>query len=149
MRIVASVLMLALSLQSQNISKPHVAPFFDRIDDSPAFFVDCLNTSNEKVSSASSVWPIRTGSVRVDGSMIDFGNMIGPGLSTDVRPGQPWRGIIVLRQSPTQYFPAVRFGAMVRTTLVHTLAPGKHTIAVQCEGSWSDEFDFYWEQEAK
>lgn len=33
MRIVTSVLLLAFSLQSRNISKPHLAPFFDRIDD--------------------------------------------------------------------------------------------------------------------
>ena len=90
MRLVISTLLIFL-LQSQNISKPHVVPFFDRVDDGPAFFVDCLNTSNDKVSSASSVWPLRTGAVRVDGSVVDFGNMIGPGLSNDVEPGQPWR----------------------------------------------------------
>ena len=148
MRFVISVLLI-FSLQSQSISKPHLTAFFDRIDDGPAFFVECLNTRNEKVSSASSVWPLRTGTVRVDGSLIDFGNMVGPGLSTDVEPGQPWRGIIVLRQSATQYFPAVNLGAMVRTTLVYSLTPGKHTISVQCEGSWSDDFEFYLEQEPK
>lgn len=108
-----------------------------------------MNTGNGKVSSALSVWPSETGSVRVDGKLIDFGNMIGPGLSTDVEPGKSWRGIIVLRQSATQYFPAVNFGALVRSTLLHRLASGKHTISVQCQDVWSDEFEFYWEQEAK
>jgi hypothetical protein len=146
MRFVTPLLFIFL-LQSQNISKPHVTPFFDRIDDGPAFFVDCLNISNDKVSSASSVWPLGTGTVRIDGSVIDFGNISGPGLSTEVEPGQSWRGIIVLRQSATQYFPAVKFGAMARTTLVHSLTPGKHTISVECEGFWSDDFVFFWEQE--
>jgi hypothetical protein len=56
MRFVTPLLLIFL-LQSQNISKPHIAPFFDRIDDGPAFFVDCLNTGNDKVSSTSSEWP--------------------------------------------------------------------------------------------
>jgi hypothetical protein len=108
-----------------------------------------VNTDAYSASSGSSVWPVRTGTVRVDGSLIDFGNMSGSGLTTDVAPSELWRGIIVLRQSETRYFPAVKFGALVRTTLVHPLAPGKHTISVQCQGVWSDDFEFYWEQENK
>jgi hypothetical protein len=114
-RFLTAVLLLAIShLQAQSKSKPRIAPFFDRTDDDPGFFVECMSTGNGKVSSASSVWPSGTGSVRVDGKLIDFGNMIGPGLSTDVEPGKSWRGIIVLRQSATQYFPGCklwRFGA--------------------------------------
>jgi hypothetical protein len=108
------LLLLALShLEAQSISKPRIAPYFDRIDDGPAFFVECMNTGDGAVSSASSVWPLGTGSIRIDGTLIDFGNMIGPGLSTDVEPGKSWRGIVVFRQSATQYFPCNlwRFGA--------------------------------------
>jgi hypothetical protein len=68
MRQLTVALVLPLSyLQAQSISKPHIAPFFDRIDDGPAFFVECLNTADSKVSSASSVWPWENESVRVDG----------------------------------------------------------------------------------
>jgi hypothetical protein len=149
MRFLTAVLLLALSqLQAQSISRPRIAPFFDMINDGPAFFVECLNTGNGKISSASSLWPLGTGSIRVDGTLIDFGNMMGPGLSTDVEPTQSWRGIIVLRQSETGFFPAVNFGALVRSALLHPLAAGKHTISVQCQGVWSDEFAFYWEPKA-
>jgi hypothetical protein len=150
MRFLTPMLLLCLwQLQAQSITKPRIAPFFDRIDDGPAFFVECFNTGDSKISSASSLWPVGTGSIRVDGNMIDFGNMIGPGLSTDVEPSQPWHGIIVLRQSFKPFFPAVNFGALVRSTLLHPLASGKHTISVQCQGAWSDELEFYWEPETK
>ena len=150
MRFLTAVLLAALShLQAQSQSKPRIAPFFDRIDDGPAFFLECVNTGNGPVSSASSVWPLGTGGMRIDGTLIDFGSTIGPGLSTDVEPGKAWRGIVVLSRSATQYFPAVNFGAFVRSTLVHRLASGKHSISVQCQGVWSDDFDFFCEQEAK
>jgi hypothetical protein len=146
MRILITVLLLALSqLQAQSISKPRITPFFDRIDEGPGFFVECLNTGSAKVSSGSSLWPLAIGSIRVDGTLIDFGEVIGPGLRTDVEPGQSWRGIIVLRQSQMAFFPAVNFGALVRSALLHPLAAGKHAISVQCQGVWSDEFSFYWE----
>ena len=150
MKPLSLVFLLAFScLQAQSTPKPHVAPFFDRIDDGPAFFVECVNTDTLGTSSGASAWPLRTGTVRLDGSLIDFGNGIGPGLTTDVAPGELWRGIIVLRQSEMRYFPAVKFGALVRSTLLHPMSPGKHTISVQCHGVWSDEFEFYWEQEQK
>lgn len=150
MRFLTTVLLLALlHLQAQSISKPHIAPFFDRIDEGPAFFVECLNTGRAKVSSASSLWPLGTGSIKVDENLIDFGNFSGPGLSTNVEPGQSWRGIIVLRQSQMSFFPAVNFGALVRSALLHPMAAGEHAISVQCQGVWSDEFSFYWEPKAK
>jgi hypothetical protein len=93
------------------------------------------------------VWPWENESVRVDGKLIDPENMIGPGLSSDVEPATPWRGIIVFRQSEKQFFPAVNFGALVGATLSHPLASGKHTVSVRCQGVWSDEFAFYWEPE--
>lgn len=150
MKPLSLALLLTFSyLQAQSMPKPHVAPFFGRVDDGPAFFVECVNTDAYTTSSGSSVWPLKSGTVRVDGNLIDFGNMTGAGLTTDVAPSELWRGIIVLRQSETRYFPAVKFGALVRSTLVHPLTPGKHTISVQCHGVWSDEFEFYWEQEDK
>jgi hypothetical protein len=144
---VAALLLIVSHLEAQSPSKPRIAPFFDRIDGGPAFFVECLNTGTAKVSSASPLWPVETG-IRVDGSLIDFGNFIGPGLSTDVEPGELWRGIIALRQSQSNFFPVVKFGALVRSALLHPLDAGEHTISVQCQGQWSDEFRFYWEPKA-
>lgn len=152
LRFLVTVLLLAFShLHAQSMSKPQIAPFFDKVDEGPAFFVECRNTESAKVSSASSQWPIGitgSGSIRVDGTVLDAGNFIGPGLHTDVEPGELWRGIIVLRQSQMSFFPAVNFGALVRSAFLHPLATGKHAISVQCQDMWSDEFAFYWEPKA-
>jgi hypothetical protein len=155
MRAISALLLLLLLVfthaYAENQSKPRIVPFFDRIDDGPAFFVDCRNTSGTKVSSAASIWPNwGTRTLRMDGSLIiDTGNSLGPGLTTDIEPGQSWRGIIVLRQTEGRYFPAVKFGALRRITRVQPLTAGRHTIAVQCDGIWSDDFEFYWDDEAK
>ena len=130
---------------AQDSSKPTIAPFFDRIDDGPAFFVGCRNTTDQKISSEVSVW-IR--SLRLDGTIVsDNGSALGPGLTTQVAPGESWRGIIALRQSDRSFFPAVKFGALTRYARVLPLTQGRHTIAVQCAGVWSSEFEFYWESE--
>ncbi len=102
MRAVSTILLLFMFAQSepQNRSKPLIAPFFDRADDGPAFFVECHNTTAEKISSGSPVWPsFSGGSVRLDGAEIPYTGGFGPGLTMDVAPGQLWRGIIVRRQS--------------------------------------------------
>ena len=130
---------------AQDSSKPRIAPFFDRIDDGPAFFVDCRNTTDQKLSSTTSVW-IHT--LRLDGTNVpDSESEFGPGLTTQIAAGQSWRGIIALRQSARSFFPAVKFGALTRYTMVLPLRQGRHTIAVQCPGGWSDEVEFYWESE--
>jgi hypothetical protein len=47
MKAVLMVLLAVFMAQAmaQDSSKPRIAPFFDRIDDGPAFFVDCRNTT--------------------------------------------------------------------------------------------------------
>src|SRR6266404_3177315 len=125
-------------LLSQEPSKPQISPFFDRIDDGPAFFVECPNTSGETLSSGAIIW---TKALRIDGAVVpDLRWREMPGLTIDVPSGETWRGILALRQSNRSFFPAVKFGAMVRSARVLTISEGKHTIAVQCGGVWSDEF---------
>jgi hypothetical protein len=58
-----------------------------------------------------------------------------------------WRGIVVLRQSNTGYFPAVKFGAMVRHSQTVSLSEGRHTLAIKCGEVWSDDVAFFWENE--
>ena len=133
---------------AQDASKPKIAPFFDRVDDGPAFFVECRNTTGKKRSYPFSVW---VQSLRVDGSTVPSldSNELGPGLTMDVEPGQLWRGIIALRQSSISFIPSVKFGALRRRAIVIPLSDGRHTIAVQCDGAWSEEFVFYWERETQ
>jgi hypothetical protein len=82
--------------------------------------------------------------LRVDGAVAPESFSLGPGLTTDVTPGETWRGILALRQSHSSFYPAVRFGALLREVRVPAIGEGKHTIAVQCGGVWSDDFAFYW-----
>jgi hypothetical protein len=59
-----------------------------------------------------------------------------------------WSGIVALAQRAETYSPPVKFGALVRWGRVDVvLADGRHTIAVQCGGVWSDDFQFYWDSE--
>lgn len=149
MKLTVATLLLLFSTNplARDSQKPRISAFFDRIDDGPAFFVECRNTSGEPVSSGAGVW---TSSLRLDGTTVPDDELrTGPGLTTDVKPGQLWRGIVALRQSYRGFFPAVKFGALVRSARVLPLSQGRHSIAVQCAGVWSDEFEFYWESETQ
>jgi hypothetical protein len=148
MRLLIPVLLLVTQVLAQGPVKPTIKPFFDRIDDGPAFVIECKNTNSSSVSSGASLWPgLGAGSVRVDGQTLDLGMGMGPGLTIQVAPGEFWKGIFALRQSQNNFYPAVNFGAMVRTAINHNIASGQHTIAVLCNGVWSDDFTFYWEEQ--
>jgi hypothetical protein len=133
-------------LFAQAASKPQISAFFDRIDDGPAFLVECPNTTEGTLSSGDERW---TKAIRVDGAVVPETELRMPaGLTRKVNPGEIWRGILALRQSKQSYFPAVKFGAMVRSARVLMITEGKHSLAVQCGEVWSDDFTFYWDGEA-
>jgi hypothetical protein len=140
------LLLFGTNLVARDPHGPRISAFFDRIDDGPAFFVQCRNAGGENVSSGADVW---VSSLRIDGTIVPDEAHMGPGLTTDVKPGELWRGIIALRQSYRSFFPAVKFGALVRSARVLPLGQGRHTIAVECAGVWSDDFEFYWETETQ
>jgi hypothetical protein len=119
---------------------------FSTVADGPAFFVECRNDFGTTLSSGAHQW---TSSLRLDGSELPEDGRIGPGFTMDVRSGDTWRGIVVLRQSNTGYFPAVKFGAMIRMSRMVSLAEGRHTLAVWCGEMWSDDVEFFWEHEAR
>ena len=66
-----------------------------------------------------------------------------------IGPGGVWRGIITLHQTQPSVSPPVEFGANVRGGRMVPLAPGRHTIAVRCNDTWSDDVTFYWEGEPR
>lgn len=140
--IAAFFVLLSGCLFAQEASKPHISPFFDRVDDGPAFFIECRNNSGQTLSSGAKVW---REALRVDGAVVPETFERGPGLTMDVPPGKTWRGILALRQSHGSLSPAVRFGALVRSGREVAIGEGKHFISVQCGGVWSDDFTFYWE----
>ncbi len=129
-------------------SQPRLTPFFSRVVEAPAFFVECNNETSQPVSSGDEKWAFASG-LRIDGSEVaETGGRIGPGLTQPVAPGETWRGIIALRQSREGYSATVEFGAMVRGGRILPLVPGRHTIAVRCFGVWSQDMAFYWEDES-
>lgn len=138
--LIAVLLLFSFEVEDQNPSKPRILPYFDVVDDGPAFFVECRNSKNGEVSSGAPDWLWNVENIRVDRKLLSPQG----GLTTGVKPGQLWRGIIAIRQSTNNNYPAVRFGALVRSAQAVTLATGKHTIAVQCQGVWSDDFDFFY-----
>jgi hypothetical protein len=149
MRSATLLLLLLMShAQAKDAERPKVTAYFDRVDDGPAFFVECRNTTGKTLSSSAADWPgIWPGTVRVDGVVPPEENILGPGLSEDVAPGQSWSGIIALRQSSSGYGPSVKFDALKRTSLTYPLKAGRHVIAFQCLGTWSSDFSFYWDDE--
>jgi hypothetical protein len=141
--IAAMLFLLSSGLFAQQPSKPQISPFFDRLDDGPAFFVECRNTTGQTLSSGAITF---REALRVDGIVVPKPRWEPvPGLRTDVAPGETWRGILALPQSNRLFIPAVKFGALLREARVLPIGEGKHTVAVQCGGVWSDEFTFYWE----
>jgi hypothetical protein len=137
--------LFACSLFAQGPSKPQISAFYDRIDDGPAFFVECRNTSGKALSSGDKRW---TNALRIDGAIVPEPELyMPPGLTTKVAPGGTWRGILALWQSYRSFFPAVKFGSLVRSAPVLTVNEGKHTLAVHCGELWSDDFTFYWDGE--
>ena len=144
--LVALSCLLSQADSRTSLYKPTVTPFFSRVDKAPAFYVECRNNTGRAVSSAADTWPWAPGHLRIDGKpFVESGGIIGPGLSTPIKAGATWRGIIALHQSNEGYSPPVRFGANVRGERVAPLSPGRHTISVRCDGVWSDDYVCFWE----
>lgn len=128
-------------------ASPTVVPFFvtNILGAGPAFFVECMNTSDQPISSGADSWPLRRDALRIDGvPLIEMGGRMGPGMTMDVSPGGVWRGIIELRQTMGGS-PAAVFGALVRVPFVVPIGGGRHTIAVRCMSTWSQDIAFFWE----
>ena len=142
------LLLLAPQARAQSTGQPQVTAYFDRVDDGPTFFVECRNTTAKALSSSAVDWPgMSPDTIRVDGVVPPQENLLGPGLSEEVSPGQSWRGIIALRQSISGYGPPVKFDALKRISLSYPLKAGFHVIAFRCLKTWSSDFSFYWDGE--
>jgi hypothetical protein len=135
---------------NQAEQRPRIIPFFTRVDEAPAFYVECKNDSGTAVSSSSDRWAWAPGRLRIDGQPYrEPGGVIGPGLSTTIEPGGTWRGIIALRQSRDGFSGWPQFGANVRGGRIVQLSAGRHTIAVRCGNVWSEDLVFFWEDESQ
>jgi len=142
-----TILLLAGLLQA-GPPPPVVTPFFlsRNVEEGPAFYVECRNTTAAPISSGSWVWPLDEDAIRIDGAARERRGRVGPGLVMDILPGGTWRGIIELRQAEPQSGFGVALGANVRAAFVVPLITGPHTIAVRCGDTWSSDLPFYWER---
>jgi hypothetical protein len=148
------ILAMMFNVGGQDIRTPATAPtlapmFMSRgVDIGPAFFVECRNSTSRPVSSGSQIWVLTRSAIRIDGVVLDepTGGRFGVGLTTDIQPGGPWRGIVELRQSTGGTSWQVALGANTRMPIIVSLNAGRHTIAVRCSEVWSADLAFYWEK---
>lgn len=145
-----SGLLLAAPLLAQTTTRPGLVAAFTPRESEPAFVVECHNESASAVP-----WPtIRT--IRLDGNIRELvggilGSLIGtPGERFEVEPGAIHRVLFVLSQGTqrTSSSPGQGLGARVTQGWLLPITPGKHRLAVECLGQWSDETTFVWSPDA-
>jgi hypothetical protein len=145
--LLTAILLLSPSPPAQEITRPGLTPAFTPRESAPAFVVECRNTSASAVP-----WPtIQT--IRLDGSDLELAGRIvssqlgTPGERFEVAPGATHRLLFVLSAGTdkTASSPSQGLDARVRQAwALPLLAPGRHHLAVECLGSWSDEGTFVW-----
>jgi hypothetical protein len=131
--------------QGQAPEKPTVAALFSGAWNAPAFWVECRNPSTGGIARADFGW---INAYRIDGTLPPLDGRGGSGSAIEVAPGDKWHGILDLRQSgasATRPINSGANGAYSRLSVLHPLSAGRHTIAVQCFDTWSDDFVFVWE----
>ena len=78
--------------------KPRVTPFFSSAESAPAFIIECLNTTDQPIMSRT----LASGNSTTDSTArVPARGVIGPGLGMPVQPGQSWRGILTLSETPS------------------------------------------------
>lgn len=138
--------LLAAQLPAQTTTRPEIIPAFTPRESAPAFVVECHNHSASAVP-----WPtIRT--MRLDGTDRALvggivGSLLGaPGERFELAPGAIHRVLFVLSPvtESTSTSPGQGLGARVRQGWIVPITPGKHRLAIECLGQWSDEIAFVW-----
>ena len=120
------------------------APVFTRATGVPGFIVECRNTAERPLSPVEQL-----GALRLDGAVIEarggIGSLLG-GFPPDVPPGQTWKVVVVLH--PGKVVGTVRtleFPPRVqRVDRAVPLIKGRHRVAFQCAGEWTEEVAFDW-----
>jgi len=138
--IVAAAAFLLAPTQNGSL-KPQVTPIFFE-QRAAAFLLECRNTTG------ASIRPMRTGDMmRLDGQIQANGGYGHSGPEPPlIAPGGSWKEVVVLRASRSSTGGNPGLGAifMSDTTGLVAMTPGRHTVAFQCGGTWSDESAFYW-----
>lgn len=145
-----SVLTIAVLLGTQTITRPEILPAFTPRESSPAFVVGCHNNSAAPVP-----WPM-VQKIRLDGKERELtggivGSLVGtPDERFEVAPGAVHRMLLVISSGTegSSTSPGQGLDARVRQGWIVPLTPGRHRLAVECLGQWSDEITFAWSPDA-
>lgn len=138
-----ALLTVGIAGPASDVREPTVSPYFSHAEDGPGFVVECRNPTRETVSSRDPAWGHR---LRIDGQVLgEPEGVVGSGPVHEVRAGDTWRGLIVLRQSARSPTSSRGPAVMVKRYRHLQLASGSHTFAVQCHGVWSRDSEFYWD----
>jgi hypothetical protein len=138
--------------------KPLVGPVFDERHGGPAFRVECRNPLRTSVEPSDPRWiekyRIDGTSARPEGGVASIlappppiEGEKDPRIAWMVAPNATWQGMLALVQpNPTgrsDHDAASDSEIRTSLTIAHPLTPGRHTIAVQCFDTWSDNLAFW------
>jgi protein TonB len=145
-------LLFESALAAQNAAspalKPRVQPFFDGTTRAAVFLVECRNPSGTPIDRFDNHW---MRDYRIDGvapAPHGYASSISGGPFAPVAADGLWRGTVELVQpngvSRTSAEAERSLGILANFTIAHVITPGRHTIAVQCFDTWSDDLAFSW-----
>ena len=136
--------------------KPLIVPIFSDREAKPLFRVECLNDTLQTIH------PDGLTAIRLDGvekkepdpsgfvPRGDPGGVVGSmlgGFPSPVPPGGLWTFELALDPATAWLFRGrtTAQGTWRVDWYVASLAPGRHAVAVQCGGVWSEDVAFWWE----
>jgi hypothetical protein len=138
------LVVLTTTSRAQDDAKPRLMPLFSNVERGPAFMLECRNTFAVPIPATELLLHL---TYRVDGvDRHETGGRLGSFLGGEpiLEPGQTWKIMLGFRQG-TYGTMSADFGAVLRSPRMLPLTAGRHTVAVRCADSWSDDVEFYWE----
>jgi hypothetical protein len=141
------VLAVAAQAKTQPSATTRVSPLFSRLEDGPTFMLECTNTSSVPLD------PIDESgneAIRLDGRVsLHEGGVGGSHIigQPKVAPNASWRKVFPLVQPNSHSTGTGTLGASLRGGWFMPLSAGRHTLAIRCAGTWSNEVDFYWDDQ--
>jgi hypothetical protein len=125
-----------------------VRAFFDGTARAAVFLVECRNPSGTPIDRFDNRW---MRDYRIDGvepAPHGYASSISGGPFAPIAADGLWRGTVELVQpngvSRTSTEANRSLGILANFAIAHVITPGRHTIAVQCFDTWSDELAFSW-----
>jgi hypothetical protein len=139
---VYAVVTLAVQVQTQPDSTTRISPLFS---DGPTFMLECTNTSSVPLEIMDA---IAQEAIRLDGKVYEHEGGVGGslGVPTAIEPQSLWKTVFPLIQTSGRTGPTT-LGARVRGGWSPPFSAGRHTLAIRCAGTWSNEIEFYWDDQ--